>query len=747
MALGTLLERLFVSIQADLSGLTDEMRDAAQRTEKFTGDISRKLGRIGEASARVGASLSRSLTLPVGALGAGLIKVASDAEETQAKFETVFRDLSSEVQEWAKTTGAELNRSRFDIIQYASSFQDTFVPLGFAREEAASLSKSVTQLGIDLASFNNIAESDAMEALQSALIGNHETVRRFGVIISQATLDQELFNMGIRGGVREASELEKVQARLNLIMRGTTDAQGDAARTSESFANQFRGLRAQIQEVGVQLGQILLPIATQVVGALTSMVSWFGSLSKETQTYIVIAAGLAAALGPVLVGFGLMVSSLGALVSLVPAVVSGLKLVGVAFTFATGPIGIIITAIAAVGTAILIFRDEIKEFLISWYTFLDELSGGRLTQALQTVISGFSSMYRSLITVTQASVTTVSDTWRLFPDALIDVAKTAANGFIEIMEMMVQAAVDRINFLLEKLNSISEFVGGGELVNQIGEISFDNLKFETSGAARKIAANFADNLRRAQIDFDFSDQIRASGQFDESVFEPLTQSSEQVRQNLSDAVSSLGTGIPSATSAAKSSLGSLGKTVKEEVADPIKQAGDDIASTLTGAFRSAFRDGEFSFRDFAKNLLTSFSDLFLKQAEQGIASLFNSVLSGSGAGGSGGLGGTLASIFGSLFGGFRAGGGVVMPWKSFVAGERGAELIQQDGPSGARRVATAGRTARMGGMSGGSVNVTVSGARGNAEIRDMVRQGVIEGIGQYDRGVGSRVDTNLARRG
>jgi hypothetical protein len=91
-----------------------------------------------------------------------------------------------------------------------------------------------------MASFNNESEANVIRDLQSALVGNHETVRKYGVIITQATLDQELLNTGIEGGIREATEQEKVMARMNIILKGTTDAQGDAARTAGSFANSIK---------------------------------------------------------------------------------------------------------------------------------------------------------------------------------------------------------------------------------------------------------------------------------------------------------------------------------------------------------------------------------------------------------------------------------------------------------------------------------------------------------------------------
>ena len=125
----------------------------------------------------------------------------------------------------------------------ASSIQDTFVPMGFARGEASKLSVQLTKLAVDVASFNNASDVETMMAFQSALVGNHETVRRFGVVITEATLKQELLRMGITKSANEVTNAEKVQARLNLLLAGTSDAHGDATKTSGSFCKHHKGFK------------------------------------------------------------------------------------------------------------------------------------------------------------------------------------------------------------------------------------------------------------------------------------------------------------------------------------------------------------------------------------------------------------------------------------------------------------------------------------------------------------------------
>jgi hypothetical protein len=279
-----------VRITGDMRDLQVALNRAGQATERAAGNMERRWQALGATFARVGAIMGAAI-----AAGVALsVREAAGAEEIRSKFNAVFRGIEDDVRDWAETTAQATARSSIALEQYLSTFQDTFVPLGLARAEAAEFSQTLTQLAIDLASFNNESEPETVRALQSALVGNHETVRRYGVIINEAGLEQELLNMGIRGGREEATAAEAAMARLNIIMRGTVDAQGDAARTADSATNQWRSFTAELRDAAVAIGESFMPAALQLLewmeNALPRMQQagvWLGNLSS----------GIAAALG------------------------------------------------------------------------------------------------------------------------------------------------------------------------------------------------------------------------------------------------------------------------------------------------------------------------------------------------------------------------------------------------------------------------------------------------------------------
>ena len=193
-------------------------------------------------------------------IGMGVaVKQAGDAAEVVSKFKAVFKEQSEAAEESSVSIARSVGRSKFAVMEYMAALQDTFVPLGYSREEGKRLSTTLTQLAIDMASFSDKSDSAAIRDLQSALVGNHETVRKYGIIISESSLKLELMRMGMAKNVQAATEQQKVQARMNIILRGTADAQGDAERTAGSFNNSVKRLKGALHELSVTLGSTLLP--------------------------------------------------------------------------------------------------------------------------------------------------------------------------------------------------------------------------------------------------------------------------------------------------------------------------------------------------------------------------------------------------------------------------------------------------------------------------------------------------------
>ena len=208
-----------------------------------------------------------------GGIGLGFaVKLAADAEEMNSKFEAVFQDGTADAKEFATTMATDLGRSVNDVMGTMAGFQDLFVPLGFAREEGKELSKTLTKLTEDVASFQDKSGAEVSKKFTSALVGNYESVRDLGIVIDEATLKQELMNMGVKGGIKAATNQQKVQARLNLLIAGSGDAMGDAQKTAGSFTNRMKGLTGAIKDIGADIGSAFLPALANIAKSLTDLI-------------------------------------------------------------------------------------------------------------------------------------------------------------------------------------------------------------------------------------------------------------------------------------------------------------------------------------------------------------------------------------------------------------------------------------------------------------------------------------------
>jgi hypothetical protein len=154
---------------------------------------------------------------------------------------------------------------------------------------------------------------------------------------------------------------------MNIILKGTTDAQGDAARTADSFANRMRALKESGKDLLINIGQQLIPVVSKLVEKINQAVSWFNNLDERQQKIIVTIAGVLAVAGPLLLGIAKLASLMQALIPVIYAVNAA---------FAANPILAVVTAVALLTTgAILLIKnwDKVKAFFVDLWNKLKEL--------------------------------------------------------------------------------------------------------------------------------------------------------------------------------------------------------------------------------------------------------------------------------------------------------------------------------------------------------------------------------------
>lgn len=289
--------------------------------DKDARKLERSIDRMGKRVAAVGKSMSRAFTVPLVAMGAAAYKgvqAASDLAETTAKVGEIFEGSAGEIEAWSKTTATGMGQSRTQAMDAAASFAIFGKSAGMAGGDLVKFSTDFTKLASDLASFNNTTPEEAIVAIGAAMRGESEPIRRYGVLLNDATLKARAMKLGIIETTKDAlTPQQKVLAASAEIMAQTTTAQGDFARTQDGLANQTRIFKAEVADLTAKFGQAFLPIALQVTATLRDrllptvqrLVEWFGGLSSGARKNIVVFGAMLAAAGPLVLVIGKLISA------------------------------------------------------------------------------------------------------------------------------------------------------------------------------------------------------------------------------------------------------------------------------------------------------------------------------------------------------------------------------------------------------------------------------------------------------
>lgn len=316
----TTIATLTVKLIGDIAQYSASMNKAEQESQTVSQKISQNLMNAGKNMTQAGQGLTMGLTLPILGIGAGVIKAASDMNETRNKAAVVFGDMTDSVMSWSKNSATAMGQSQQQALEAAGTLGNLFLTMGQGQEQAAGMSTKLVGLASDLASFNNANPADVLEAMRSGMVGMVEPLRRYGINMTEANVAQMAQKLGLVDANGVVSDAAKMQARYAIIMAQTTTAQGDFGRTSNELANSTRIAQAQLADAAAVLGVQLLPYVLDGVHFVSQLVSQFQLLSPEQQKWIVLIGLGVAAIGPLLIIVGSLIGAIGAIIPVVTAV-------------------------------------------------------------------------------------------------------------------------------------------------------------------------------------------------------------------------------------------------------------------------------------------------------------------------------------------------------------------------------------------------------------------------------------------
>ena len=206
--------------------------------------------------------------------GSQAIQTASDLEEVQNVVNVSFGSMANEVEAFAKTAIWSFGMSELTAKQTASTFMAMANGMGLAMKDGKNMSLQLTALAGDMASFYNVRQDVAQTALNSVFTGETESLKKFGIVMTEANLSAFALSRGITKSYSAMSQAEKVALRYHYVLKATANAQGDFVRTSGSWANQVRVLKEQFNQLLGILGKGLIQVLTPIVQVLNKLLSY-----------------------------------------------------------------------------------------------------------------------------------------------------------------------------------------------------------------------------------------------------------------------------------------------------------------------------------------------------------------------------------------------------------------------------------------------------------------------------------------
>lgn len=282
----------FVEVTARLDEYNKRLGDAEKTLNKFGKKATTSTNSIGASFLKLGKSLFAFTAIIQGVrfVFEKLIRPASDFEEVANKFGVVFKDVGEEAQAAAKELQSGFGLSISESQKLLSNTGDLLTGFGATGKQAIDLSKKVQTLAGDLASFTNIegGTERASRALTAALLGEREQAKQLGIVIRESDVQARLAAEGKAGLTGEAKLLATAEATLAIATEQSTNAIGDFARSSDSFANQSRTLGALLEDIAVTIGAPLKDALNDGVGSLLenrdAIVEWAGVLVNAFKT-------------------------------------------------------------------------------------------------------------------------------------------------------------------------------------------------------------------------------------------------------------------------------------------------------------------------------------------------------------------------------------------------------------------------------------------------------------------------------
>lgn len=240
--------------------------DLTSRFKKASGEVKKESTKMASAIDKVNTTVKNLIVAYVGMQGirAGVnlmkdaAKAASDLEEAHSKAIVTWNGYGNKLSESIDTLTTSYAMSKREANEYLGAMMDLLVPLGINKKASSDLSSEIVKLSADLGSFNNMPTAQVMGDIQSALVGNYETMKKYGVVLNETVVSEKARKDGLHSGKGLLDAATKAQTAYKLIVEASGFAIGDMKRTADGWANTMKALNARWEDFSAALGTFII---------------------------------------------------------------------------------------------------------------------------------------------------------------------------------------------------------------------------------------------------------------------------------------------------------------------------------------------------------------------------------------------------------------------------------------------------------------------------------------------------------
>ena len=283
------------AIRTQLNEATIALDQLGNEQQEFNNKVERGSDALGGMAGKLAGMVAGYLSLQgaMETVKAG-IDYASDLAEVQNVVDVSFGKSAASINDWSQKALEAYGLNEVTAKRYNGTLGAMLKSSGLTGDSIVSMSEKLTGLAGDVASFYNLDTEAAFEKIRSGISGETEPLKQLGINMSVANLEAYALSQGITTAYDKMSQAEQTMLRYNYLMAATSDAQGDFARTSDSWANQTRLLSENWKEFVGKMAANLLPTLTAGISALNNVIKW---MSDNTAFITPILGAITTAVG------------------------------------------------------------------------------------------------------------------------------------------------------------------------------------------------------------------------------------------------------------------------------------------------------------------------------------------------------------------------------------------------------------------------------------------------------------------